>query len=94
MTAPNYATEPLDVLLAAIPSLPRRMLDRLVARAIERMDDLDGDSDLEDGDEDRCPAMEDWSSTAAPQIASFHHGLRYHGDDDDNEMDQQPVTLN
>ena len=43
---------PLNVLLSAIPSLPRPMLDRLVTRAIERMDEIDGDPDLEpNGDE-------------------------------------------
>lgn len=43
---------PLSVALALIPSLQRPMLARFVARAIERLNDLDGDPDLEDGDED------------------------------------------
>ncbi len=43
---------PLDVLLSAIPSLPRPLLSRLTARLIERMDELDGDPDLEDDNED------------------------------------------
>ena len=43
---------PLDVLLSVLPSLPRAMLDRLVERAIDRLDELDGDDDLElNGDE-------------------------------------------
>jgi hypothetical protein len=43
---------PIDVLLSAIPSLPRVALDRLVERAIEEMDGQDGDTDLEaNGDE-------------------------------------------
>lgn len=43
---------PLDMLLGAIPSLPRHVLTRLVDQAIERMDELDGDPDLEpNGDE-------------------------------------------
>lgn len=50
---------PLDVMLSAIPSLPRPILARLTARMIDRMDELDGDSDLEDGDEDRCAAGDD-----------------------------------
>ena len=41
---------PLDVLLSAIPSLPRRELGRLVERAIDHMDRLDGDPDVEDDD--------------------------------------------
>ncbi len=38
---------PLDLLLAAIPSLPRAALNALVDRAIDRMDEDDGDPDLE-----------------------------------------------
>ena len=38
---------PLDLLLAAIPSLPRAALNALVDQAIERMDEDDGDPDLE-----------------------------------------------
>lgn len=42
-TAPTVAA-----LLATIPSLPRPVLSRLVANMIDRLDDLDGDPDLED----------------------------------------------
>lgn len=43
---------PIDVLLSAIPGLPRRALDRLVERAIDQMDEDDGDPDVEaNGDE-------------------------------------------
>ncbi len=39
-------------LFAAIPSLPRATLSRLTTRLIDRMDELDGDSDVElNGDE-------------------------------------------
>jgi hypothetical protein len=41
---------PLDQLLSTIPSLPRPLLDRLVARMIEHLDDLDGDADHEEPD--------------------------------------------
>jgi hypothetical protein len=41
---------PLDLLLSAIPSLPRPILSRLTARLIEQMDALDGDPDLEEDD--------------------------------------------
>ena len=38
---------PLNVALAIVPTLPRPVLARLVARAIERLDELEGDADLE-----------------------------------------------
>jgi len=38
---------PLNVALAIVPTLPRPILSRLVVRAIERLDELDGDADLE-----------------------------------------------
>lgn len=41
---------PLSVALAIIPSLPRPLLSRLVARAIERLDEMDGQIDDEDDD--------------------------------------------
>ncbi len=44
---------PLDALLSALPSLPRPLLSRLVARAIERLDEIDGEADLE-ADSDDC----------------------------------------
>ena len=43
---------PLDMLLSIIPSLPRHALDRLVERAIDHMDDQDGDGDLEPNGDD------------------------------------------
>ncbi len=39
--------QPFETLLAALPSLPRLILSRLVARMIEHLDHLDGDPDLE-----------------------------------------------
>ncbi len=38
---------PLDLILSAIPSLPRPLLSRLTARLIEHMDEMDGDPDAE-----------------------------------------------
>lgn len=38
----------LPIALAVIPSLPRPLLKRLVSRAIEHLDEMDGDPDLED----------------------------------------------
>jgi hypothetical protein len=45
---------PFDLALSLIPSLPRPLLARFVARAIERLDGTDGDPDFEpdDWDED------------------------------------------
>ena len=46
---------PVSLMLAAIPSLPRAELARLTMRMIDRMDDIDGDPNLEhlrDDDED------------------------------------------
>jgi hypothetical protein len=41
---------PLDDLLSVLPSLPRPLLNRLVANLIECMDEQDGDCDREDDD--------------------------------------------
>ena len=37
----------LNVALAIVPTLPRPLLARLVANAIDRLDAMDGDADLE-----------------------------------------------
>jgi hypothetical protein len=43
---------PLSAVLGAIPSYPRSMIERLVARLIDHLDEQDGDPDLEpNGDE-------------------------------------------
>jgi hypothetical protein len=41
---------PLDAVLAAIPSYPRPIVERLVTRLIDHLDQADGDADLEDDD--------------------------------------------
>jgi len=38
---------PLEAVLAAIPSYPRPVIERLVMRLIERLDEQDGDTDIE-----------------------------------------------
>ena len=43
---------PLDAALAILPSLPRPVLSRLVTRMIERLDQIDGDTEGEEDDED------------------------------------------
>jgi hypothetical protein len=58
MASRAYEPASLDVLLSSIPSFPRPVLSRLTARLIDRLDELDGDPDLEpepiepNGDED------------------------------------------
>jgi hypothetical protein len=42
------ASPDLATVLAALPSLPRPVLARLTARLIDRLDEIDGDPDLED----------------------------------------------
>jgi len=60
-------TLPVDLLLGAIPSLPRKTLDRLVERAIAQLDELDGDPDLElNGDEHD-------GSNAEDEVLHFYH---------------------
>lgn len=53
---------PADVALSMIPSLPRPVLERLAQSIIDRLDDMDGDPDLEpNGDEqDHGAAEDDW----------------------------------
>lgn len=54
------ATLPLDLILDAIPSLPRPLLARMVQRMIDRIDEMDGDTDVEaNGDEGDYTGSED-----------------------------------
>jgi hypothetical protein len=48
--ATRYDPAALEVALGVIPSLPRPLLSRLVQRAIDHLDQLDGDCDLEEDD--------------------------------------------
>lgn len=47
----------LEGMLAVIPSLPRPALSRLVHRAIDRIDEIDGDPDLEANDDELDGSM-------------------------------------
>lgn len=53
--APNFGRAsalPLFAVLASIPSYPRPVIERLVAKLIDHLDEWDGDADLEpNGDE-------------------------------------------
>lgn len=68
---------PLDLALHLIPSLPRPILARMVHRMIERMDEIDGDTDREangdelDGDnaEDAFGVVTDWTHGPGCPIA-------------------------
>lgn len=46
--------------------IQRAAIERQIEQWIELLDALDGDADIEDGDEDCCPAFEDrlWSMGA------------------------------
>ena len=52
---------PFDIALAVIPSLPRPLLARFVARAIDHLNEQDGDADTND-----TSWSELWSRTADP----------------------------
>lgn len=67
---------PLDIALAVIPSLPRAVLARLVERAIDRLDEIDGDPDREE-DDPSGQMDEDGINTGAPVFAQ--HGTVYRG---------------
>lgn len=71
----DMASRPIspEQMLAAIPSLPRPMLARLVDHMIDRLDDLDGDADQEDnGDaepvDEREPEEEYGFRTGSPVV--------------------------
>lgn len=79
-TRPDTRLLPAEAVLAAIPSFPRPVLARLTERMIDRMDEIDGDADIEpNGDELDGHLAED----------DFHHQnanwLGHPGDPDDAE---------
>lgn len=73
LTRPEQA--PLDVVLSAIPSLPRALLARLVERAIECLDEMDGDPDIEpNGDETDHSGGEDDCDPTCERILGLGPG--------------------
>lgn len=73
---------PADIALALIPSLPRSHLERLVQSLIDRMDEADGDDDLEAEETDHGGGEDDCSQT-------FHHGPGCPISDPENEDDRE-----
>lgn len=101
----HYFPASLEVVLATIPSLPRPVLSQLVQQMIERLDDIDGDSDFEDCDVDRCPSHDDDPISAATRVGlmgyecglvSDHEDAEDGYDDEFNEQSAYagPVTFN
>jgi hypothetical protein len=74
---------PADIALALIPSLPRPHLERLVQSLIDRMDEADGDTDLEPEETDHTGGEDDCSQT-------FHDGPGCPISDSDFAVDDQP----
>lgn len=58
-TIPHSAA-PLDMLLSALPSLPRPLLARLTTRLIDRLDEIDGDPDASDTSWNERPSQAKW----------------------------------
>lgn len=80
----TFEAAPLDVLLASVPSLPRAILARLTARMIERLDELDGDTDLEP-ETDCCSAGDDRIYGGLSPGRLVECGAPHPGSDDDAE---------
>ncbi len=75
---------PLDLLLSSIPSLPRHVLDRLVERAIDRLDEMDGDPD-DEPEVDCCDAADDEVRAGVAPFYRRYQQIDRPGDDADAE---------
>lgn len=83
----------IGALLGAIPSLPRAELARLTERLIDRLDQLDGDLDIEPngdeldghmGEDDFCPHSADcWGYAGDPEDAEDDNPDACEASDDD-----------
>lgn len=81
--AARFSTLPLALIAQAIPKLSRHDLESLTERLIDRLDEIDGDPDLEP-DDDCCEAGDDgcgpiirngqthWGSEREPIGATRH----------------------
>jgi hypothetical protein len=55
---------PADIALAIIPSLPRAQLEHLVQRLVDRLDEEDGDPDVEDALDTEDDVLTDFARQA------------------------------
>jgi hypothetical protein len=91
MASRAHTATPLDVLLSSIPSLPRPMLARLVERAIEHLDAVDGDPDIEpedDGDRSEDDFQPAWLRPGEDPLFGIYPTHPIYG------ADQSPGPLN
>ena len=70
--------------LTSLTTAQLARLDTLIERLIELRDILDGDLDLEDGDQDRCEARDD-APVAGEAIGCGSISGTYPGSEDDAE---------
>lgn len=78
---------PLSAVLASIPSYPRPVIERLVSRLIETLDEDDGDTDVElNGDELDSTLAEDELPADNSHKGSLHWCMPS-GDCEDDEDD-------
>ncbi|GAA0862462.1 hypothetical protein GCM10009115_09220 [Sphingopyxis soli] len=80
---------PADIALALIPSLPRPHLERLVQTLIDRMDEADGDTDLEPEETDHTGGEDDFSGShhdgpgcpISDPGSGYDEDIEYNGDE-------------
>lgn len=67
---------PLSAVLGSLPSYPRPVIERLVARLIDHLDEQDGDPDLEADDfgEDDDPAEDEHDRESDDNSGLIFHG--------------------
>jgi hypothetical protein len=72
------------MVLVPLTSEQLERLDQLIEQLMELRDLLDGDIDLEDGDQDRCAACDD-APISGPSIGCRDISCEYAGNEDDAE---------
>jgi hypothetical protein len=84
---------PISVVLSAIPSFPRPVIERLVSRLIDQLDGLDGDVDLEpNGDErDGSAAEDDWHHHSQKQGLSHLPASQCEDAEEDGPREARPT---
>jgi len=76
MATRAFQSNPLSIALTAVLALPRPLLSHLVACAIERLDQIDGDCDLELGGDDDTGNAEDEIYAGNPYFLPRGAGCR------------------